>query len=113
MLILNPCYQCHKKTPCQVLTSNLTLKTRQRKTRLAEDHSSFVQNWDLVNKTDIVDIVLLSLKNLDLREELNTALLRKDNIGKNLGGRRMTPYATRKLVWDFLQNNATPSTITS
>ena len=90
----------------------MTPKTRQRKSRLAEDHSNFVQNWNLLNEKDIVDVVLLSLQNLGLGDELDKALDRINTNDKSIG-RKMTKFETRKLIWDFFHSNATPSTITS
>ena len=90
----------------------MTSNTRQRKSRLSDDHSTYVKNWNLSNNSDIIDVVLLSLKNLKLRDELDIALGRIDTNNKK-SGRRVTKFETRKKFWDFYHDNATPSTITS
>ena len=84
----------------------MTPNTRQRKSHLAQD-SEFIQNWNLINQ-DVVDVVILSLKNLGFRDQVEKALDRIET-----KDRKMTNFETRKLIWDFFHSNATPSTITS
>lgn len=89
----------------------MTPKTRQRKSRLANEHTQFVDQLKLLDKKDVVDFVILSMKNMGLYEDLKSTM----QIGEKLEirGRKMTPYPLRKLVWDFYHENATPSTNTS
>ena len=52
------------------------------------------------------------MKNLGLYEKLE-AVIKDANPRKETRGRKMTSFTTRKLIWDFYHENATPSTITS
>jgi len=88
----------------------MTPNTRKRKSRLAEELTDFVEEWNLGDKENILDVVLLSLKQLGLSEELEGKLNTKT---METRGRKMTPFATRKVMWNFFHEEATPSTITS
>ena len=90
----------------------MTPNTRQRKSRLAEDHSNFVEAMNLLDLRDVVDVVLLSMKNLGLHDQMLLATSKSNRLNERRG-HKMTSYETRKLVWDFYHQNATPSTLTS
>ena len=91
-------------------SSQLTPNTRQRKCRLALEHTNFIEALNLVNREDVVDLVVHSLKNLKLYEQLQKTM----GIMKvEQRGRKKTPFSTRKLVWDFYRTKSTPSTNTT
>ena len=89
----------------------MTPNTRQCKSRLAGEHTDFVEALNIVNKDDVIDLVVLSLKNLGLYSKLQEVM----GIDKatNNAGRKFTPFAIRKLIWDFYHEKATPSTNTT
>ena len=87
----------------------MTPNTKKRKSRLAEDLTHFIENWQIRKKRDILDVVLLSLKKLELSEKLE----KKFQKNTYVTGRKMTSFATRKIIWDFYHDQATPLTKTS
>lgn len=91
----------------------MTPNTRQRKSRLAENHSNFIEGLNLTNHEDVVDVILLSMKKLGLYEKLHFAVRTENSDTIEKRGRKMTSFETRKKVWDFYHQNSTPSTITS
>lgn len=86
----------------------MTPNTQKRKSRLAEELSNLVLGWNMSSNADVVEVLLCSLKKLDIIDDVKSSL----NV-ESSAGRKMTSFETRKLVWDFLHNNETPSTITS
>ena len=89
----------------------MTPKTRQRKSRLSTEHTQFAEQLNLLDKKDVVDVVILSLKNMGLYDDLKLTMRISENMETR--GRKITPYPTRKLIWVFYHENATPSTNTS
>lgn len=89
----------------------MTPNTRKRKSRLAEELTEFLQEWNLDGKEDTLDVVLLTLKQLGLSEKLDAKI--NDTATTETRGRKMTPFSTRKVIWNFFHEEATPSTITS
>jgi len=89
----------------------MTPNTRKRKSRLAEELSEYVESWELGENKDILNVMLLSLKKLGLSDIL------KDNFANNTSaesrGRKLTPFAIRKVIWDFYHQHTTQSTNTS
>ena len=82
--------------------------TRKRKSRLAKDLTHFIESWQ-ISKRDILHVVLLSLKKLELSEKLE----KKFQKNKYVMGRKMTSFETRKIIWDFYHDQATLSTSSS
>ena len=71
-------------------------------------HSNFLKELKFGNeKINLVDVVLLSLENSGLYEDLKKKKSSKDVSSK---GRKMTPLYKRKHVWEFWHTNATHST---
>ena len=87
----------------------MTPNTKKRKSRLAEDLTHFIENWQIRKKRDIIDVVLLSLKKLELSEKLE----KKFQKNKYVTGRKMTSFETKKIIWDFYHDQATLLTSTS
>ena len=87
----------------------MTPNTRKRKSRLAEDLTHFIESWQIRKKRDILGVVLLSLKKLELSEKLE----KKFQKNKYVTGRKMASFQARKIIWDFYHDQATPSTNTS
>ena len=90
----------------------MTPNTRQRKSRLAEEHTDFVNSWNLNDKNDIVNVLVLSAKNLNVYNKL-MVVIANEQYSTSKVGRPMTAYSTRKLIWEYYHENATPSTLTS
>ena len=80
--------------------------TRKRKSRLAKDLTHFIESWQISKKRDILHVVLLSIKKLELSEKLE----KKFQKNKYVMGRKMTSFETRKIIWDFYHDQATLST---
>lgn len=90
------------------IETTLTPNTRKRKSRLADELTDLVEGWELGDDAD-VEVLLLSLKKLELIGDVRSNLVKE----KSVSGRKMTSFETRKLIWDFYHQSATPSTLTS
>ena len=68
---MNPTTSSMLETPEQEQRQSkpMTPNMRKRKSRLAEDLTHFIENWQIRKKRDILDIVLLLLKKLELSEK--------------------------------------------
>ena len=66
--------QTPKKSIVNRVSVALTPNTRQRKSRLAEKHSAFVESLNLIDQ-DVVDLVVLSMKNLGLYNQLEEVII--------------------------------------
>ena len=66
----------------------MTPNTRKRKSRLAEDLTHFIESWQIRKKRDILEVVLLSLKKLELSEKLE----KKSQKSKYVTGRKMASF---------------------
>ena len=86
----------------------MTPNTRKRKSRLAEDLTHFIESWQVRKKRDILDVVLLSLKKLELSEKLEKKFQKNEYVT----GRKMASFETRKIIWDFCHDQAALSTNT-
>ena len=73
----------------------MTLKTRKRKNRLAEDLAHCIENLGLTSKDDQINVVTLPLKKLGLLEN-NSKFFCKAT--KN--SRTLTYIETRKHAWN-------------
>ena len=97
-------------TPSQDPTSTkdvlMSPNTRKRNSRLAEDVINFIKD-SLISKNDELDVVTLAMKRLGLFYQI--CLVSKPS----KSGRKLTPLATRQLVWTFWNKNRIPSTISS
>ena len=75
----------------------MTPNTRQRKSRLSQKHTQFIEDLSLADDSDVVNVVILSLKNLGLYDKLQEVMGIEYSSNENRG-RKMTAFATRKLV---------------
>ena len=93
------------QTPKKVIVNRespaLTPNTRQRKSRVADKHTNFVDALNLIDQNDVVDLVIQSMKNLGLYEKLE-AVIKDANPRKETRGRKMTSFTTRKLIGTFI-----------
>ena len=87
----------------------MTPNTRKRKSRLAGDLTHFIESWQIRKKHDILDVVLLLLKKLELSEKLE----KKFQKNKYVTDRKITFFEIRKIIWYFYHDQATLSTNTS
>jgi len=56
-----------------------------------------VEGWELGDDADVVEVLLISLKKLELIGDVRSNLVKE----KSVSGRKMTSFETRKLIWDF------------
>ena len=98
----------HQSTPNTfIMMPNL----RKRTSRLAEALVKFFASGELGDKREIVDIVLLSVKNLQLSKNLETKFTKSHRLESC--GLKLTLFTTCKTIRDFYHQNITSSTNTS
>ena len=106
------------ETPSTIHSNDVHIPTEKtsasihktKKSRLAEELVDLCKSWNLAS-ADTVDILVLSLKKMNIQEEVISRLHSKQNPENR--GRKITELETRKTVWDFYHQNAYPSTNSS
>ena len=88
---------------CDSLNTPLTPNTRKRKCRFSEVLTDTMKEFNLP-KDDLIDVLNLSLKNMDI----DTI---KSNRKQTKAGRKKISMETRNAVWNFWHENATKSTL--
>ena len=89
------------------IKSVMSPNTRQRKKYIVDDVIKAIRvHTGNLTKQDEVDVLFAALAKLGIQCICN-------NKKRTNSGRKMTPLAIRKRVWDFWHKNSTPSTITS
>ena len=106
-----PSMQRNELTPVkstQDTPAPLTPATRQRKSRIAKEHTAYVQSLELTPE-DQVEFLTFSLKQLGIYD------LFKFERKPTIKGCKMIPIETRQSAWDFWHNPEfiTESTLTS